>query len=79
MDSRVRAGEGKMSAMAPADLLLAIGLGCVVVAIGMNVVVAARFSGGKVLSKKHRVRFAVVTVAIAVAGLACMVGSLAVS
>jgi hypothetical protein len=68
-----------MSAMAPADLLLAFGLACLVVAVGMNVVTAARFSGGRALSKERRVRFAVLTVTIAVAGLACMVGSLALS
>ena len=68
-----------MSPMAPADLLLAIGLAGVVVAFGMNVVTAARFSGGRVLSKKRRVRFAVLTVAIAVAGMACLAGSLALS
>jgi hypothetical protein len=67
---------GKMSAMAPADLLLAIGLTCLVVAVGMNVITAARFSGGKVLSKERRLRGAVLTVTISVVGLACMVGSL---
>ena len=62
-----------MSAMAPADLLLAIGLVCVVVAVGMNVVTAARFSGGKAMSKQRRLRFAVLTVSIAAVGLVCMV------
>lgn len=62
-----------MSAMAPSDLLLAIGLVCVVVAVGMNVVTAARFSGGKAMSKESRIRSAVLTVSIAVLGLACMV------
>lgn len=62
-----------MSAMAPADLLFALGLVCVVVAVGMNVVTAARFSGGKAMSKQRRLRFAVLTVSIAVVGLVCMV------
>jgi len=62
-----------MSAMAPADLLLVIGLVCVVVAVGMNVVTAARFSGGKAMSKERRLRLAVLTVSIAVVGLVCMV------
>lgn len=62
-----------MSAMAPADLLLAIGLVCVVAAVGMNVVTAARFSGGKAMSKERRIRSAVLTVSIAVVGLVCMV------
>lgn len=56
-----------------------IGLACVVVAGGMNVVTAARFSGGKARSKKRRVRFAVLTASVAVAGLACMVASLALA
>ena len=62
-----------MSAMAPADLLLAIGLVCVVVAVGMNIVTAARLSGGKAMSKERRIRSAVLTVSIAVVGLVCMV------
>ena len=62
-----------MGAMAPADLFLAIGLVCVVVAVGMNVVTAARFSGGKAMSKERRIRSAVLTVSIAVVGLVCMV------
>jgi hypothetical protein len=62
-----------MSAMAPADLLFALGLVCVVVAVGMNVVTAARFSGGKAMSNQRRLRFAVLTVSIAVVGLVCMV------
>lgn len=62
-----------MSVMAPADLLLVIGLVCVVVAVGMNVVTAARFSGGKAMSKERRLRFAVLTASIAVVGLVCMV------
>lgn len=68
-----------MSVMAPADLLLVAGLVCLVVAVGMNVVTAARFSGGKALTKERRIRFAVLTVAIAVAGLACIVGWFALS
>ena len=63
--------------MAPADLFLAIGLVCLVISVGMNVVTAARFSGGKVLAKKRRVRSAVLTVAIAVVGLVCFVTSIA--
>ncbi|WP_152970327.1 hypothetical protein [Frigoribacterium sp. RIT-PI-h] len=59
--------------MAPADLLLAIGLVCVVVAVGMNIVTAARLSGGKAMSKERRIRSAVLTVSIAVVGLVCMV------
>ena len=66
-----------MSAMAPADLLFALGLVCVVVAVGMNVVTAARFSGGKAMSKQRRLRFAVLTVSIAVVGLVCMVARFA--
>lgn len=62
-----------MSAMAPAELLFALGLVCVVVAVGMNVVTAARFSGGKAMSKQRRLRFAVLTVSIAVVGLVRMV------
>jgi len=62
-----------MSAMAPAELLFALGLVCVVVPVGMNVVTAARFSGGKAMSKQRRLRFAVLTVSIAVVGLVCMV------
>ena len=62
-----------MSAMAPAELLFALGLVCVVVAVGMNIVTAARFSGGKAMSKQRRLRFAVLTVSIAVVGLVCMV------
>ena len=62
-----------MTAMAPADLLLAIGLVCVVVAVGMNIVTAARLSGGKAMSKERRIRSAVLTVSIAVVGLVCMV------
>jgi hypothetical protein len=62
-----------MSVMAPADLLLAIGLVCVIVAAGMNVVTAARFSGGKAMSKERRFRFAALTVSVAVVGLVCMV------
>jgi hypothetical protein len=58
--------------MAPADLLLAIGLVCVVAAVGMNVVTAARLSGGKAMSTKRRLRFAVLTVSIAVVGLVCV-------
>jgi len=68
-----------MRAMAPPDLLLAIGLACLVVAVGMNVVTAARFSGGKGMPKERRVRFAVLTVCIAVAGLVCMVAWLTLS
>ena len=59
-----------MSAMAPAELLFALGLVCVVGAVGMNVVTAARFSGGKAMSKQRRLRFAVLTVSVAVVGLA---------
>jgi hypothetical protein len=59
--------------MAPAELLFALGLVCVVVAVGMNIVTAARFSGGKAMSKQRRLRFAVLTVSIAVVGLVCMV------
>ncbi|WP_162235900.1 hypothetical protein [Frigoribacterium sp. Leaf44] len=59
--------------MAPAELLFALGLVCVVVAVGMNVVTAARFSGGKAMSKQRRLRFAVLTVSIAVVGLVRMV------
>jgi uncharacterized membrane protein len=62
-----------MSAMAPAGLLLAIGLVCVVIAVGMNVVTAAHVSGGKAMSKERRIRSAVLTVFIAVVGLVCMV------
>ena len=62
-----------MSAMAPADLLLAIGFVCVVVAVGIEVVTAARFSGGKAMSKERRIRSAVLTVSVAVVGLVCMV------
>ena len=62
-----------MSAMAPADLLLAIGLVCVAVVAGMNVVTAARFIGGKAMSKVRRLRFAVLTVSVAVVGLVCTV------
>lgn len=62
-----------MSAMTPADLLLAIGVVCVIVAVGMNVVTAARFSGGKAMSKERRRRVAGLTVSIAVVGLVCMV------
>jgi len=68
-----------MSAMAPADLLLATGLACLVVAVGMNVVTAVRFSGGKAMSKERRVRFAVLTGSVAVAGLVCMVVWLALA
>ena len=68
-----------MRVMAPADLLLVAGLVCLVVAVGMNVVTAARFSGGKALTKERRIRFAVLTVAIAGAGLACIVGWFALS
>lgn len=68
-----------MSVMAPANLFLAIGLVCLVVAVGMNVVTAARFSGGKALTKERRIRFGVLTVSIAVAGLACVVGWFALS
>lgn len=59
--------------MAPSDLLLAIGLVCVVVAVGMNVVTAALFSGGKAMSKDRRLRFTALTVSIAVVALVCLV------
>jgi hypothetical protein len=62
-----------MTVMAPADLFLAVGLLCLVVAVGMNVVTAARFSGGKALTRERGIRFAVLTVSIAVAGLGCIV------
>ena len=68
-----------MTVMAPANLLLTIGLVYLVVAVGMNVVTAARFTGGKALTKERRIRFGVLTVSIAIAGLACIVGWFAVS
>lgn len=52
---------------------LSIGLVCVVIAVGMNVVTAAHVSGGKAMSKERRIRSAVLTVSIAVVGLVCMV------
>jgi hypothetical protein len=62
-----------MSSVVPAGLLLAIGLVCLVVALGMNVVTATHFSGGKALTKERRIRFGVSTVSIAVVGQACIV------
>jgi hypothetical protein len=59
--------------MAPADLLLAIGLVCLLAAVGMNVVTAARTGAGTALTKGRRIRFAVSTASIAAAGLACIV------
>lgn len=68
-----------MSVMAPVDLLLAFGLACLVVAVGMNMVTAARCSGGRGMPNERRVRFAVVTVSIALAGLVCVVAWLTLS
>jgi len=60
-----------------ADLLLLVGMGCMVVSVGLNVSTLVRVSAARDVPRARRIRFAAATVAVACVGLACCAVALA--
>lgn len=60
-----------MTRVTAAGLLNVVFYACLAIALGLNILTLLRYSQGRPLARKQRIRLAIVTVVIAVIGITC--------